>query len=59
MTHCYILDYSTSKIYHVKVPWVEWTSSDFIETWIHTNLGLNIDEISYMLVDNELSIEEL
>ena len=59
MRKVYILDYNTEMIYRLNVD----LSNDIdecavVETEIE-NKGFNLDEVSYMITDNELVIEEL
>lgn len=59
MIHCYILDYSACQIHHAEIPYIEYTTNDVIESYIQNQLGFNLDEISYMLSDDKLTIHEI
>lgn len=57
MKHCYILDYTLDSIYHVELP-KDINSNEEVESYLHT-LGFNINSISYMTTNSELSIINL
>ena len=58
MNHCYIFDYSTADIYHTELPDSLITNEE-IESYLSNNLGFNINSISYMTTNSELSIINL
>ena len=57
MDRCYILDYTLDCIYRVELP-KDINSNEKVESYLHT-LGFNINSISYMTTNSELSIIEL
>lgn len=57
MKHCYILDYTLDSIYRVELP-KDVNSNEEVESYLHT-LGFNINSISYMTTNSELSIINL
>ena len=57
MDKCYILDYSLDCIYRVELP-KDVNSNEEVESYLRT-LGFNIDSISYMTTNSELSIINL
>ena len=57
MDRCYILDYTLDCIYRVELP-KDVNSNEEIESYLRT-LGFNIDSISYMTTNSELSIINL
>lgn len=58
MKHCYIFDYSTADIYHVKLSDSIFTNEE-IESYLSNNLGFQLDCIHYMVTDSELGIIEI
>lgn len=60
MSEVYILNYNTEMIYHFSIDLSDYPDkeNDIVETEIK-NKGFNLDEISYMITDNELTIEEV
>ena len=57
MDRWYILDYTLDCIYRVELP-KDVNSNEEVESYLHT-LGFNINSISYMTTNSELSIIEL
>ena len=57
MNRCYILDYTLDCIYRVELP-KDVNSNEEVESYLRT-LGFNIDSISYMTTNSELSIINL
>lgn len=58
MNHCYIFDYSTADIYHVKLS-DSISTNEEIESYLSNNLGFQLDCIHYMVTDSELGIIEI
>ena len=58
MKHCYILDYSTADIYHIKLSDIL-TTNEEIESYLSNNLGFKLSTIHYMVTESELGIIEL
>lgn len=60
MSEVYILNYNTEMIYHFSIDLSDYPDkeNDIVETEIK-NKGFNLDEVSYMITDNELTIEEV
>lgn len=60
MSEVYILNYNTEMIYHFSIDLSDYPDkeNDIVETEIKAK-GFNIDEVSYMITDNELTIEEV
>lgn len=58
MEHCYIFDYSTADIYHVKLS-DSISTNEEIESYLSNNLGFQLDCINYMVTDSELGIIEI
>lgn len=60
MSEVYILNYNTEMIYHFSIDLSDYSDNknDIVETEIK-NKGFNLDEVSYMITDNELTIEEV
>lgn len=60
MSEVYILNYDTEMIYHFSIDLSDYPDkeNDIVETEIK-NKGFNLDEVSYMITDNELTIEEV
>ena len=54
MDRCYILDYDLDCIYCVELP-KDVNSNEEVESYLRT-LGFNINSISYMTTNSELSI---
>lgn len=54
MNKCYILDYTLDCIYKVELP-KDVNSNEEVESYLCT-LGFNINSISYMITNSELSI---
>lgn len=57
MKYCYILDYTLDYIYRAELP-KDINSNEEAESYLHT-LGFNINSISYMTTNSELSIINL
>lgn len=55
MEHCYIFDYSTADIYHVKLS-DSISTNEEIESYLSNNLGFQLDCIHYMVTESELGI---
>lgn len=60
MSEVYILNYNTERIYHFSIDLSGYPDkeNDIVEAEIK-NKGFNLDEVSYMITDNELTIEEV
>lgn len=58
MNNCYIFDYSTADIYHVKLS-DSISTNEEIESYLSNNLGFQLDCIHYMVTDSELGIIEI
>ena len=58
MNHCYIFDYSTADIYHIKLSDIL-TTNEEIESYLSNNLGFQLSTIHYMVTESELGIIEL
>ena len=60
MKEVYILDYDTEFIYHFSIDLSDYpdNKNEVVECEIESK-GFNLDEVSYMITDNELIIEEL
>lgn len=60
MSEVYILNYNTEMIYHFSIDLSDYPDkeNEVVETEIK-NKGFNLDEVSYMITDNELTIEEV
>lgn len=60
MSEVYILNYDTEMIYHFSIDLSDYPDKEnyIVETEIK-NKGFNFDEVSYMITDNELTIEEV
>lgn len=58
MEHCYIFDYNTADIYHVKVS-DSISTNEEIESYLSNNLGFQLDCIHYMVTESELGIIEI
>ena len=59
MIHCYIFDYSTADIYHIKLSDDITVSNEKIESYLSNNLGFQLSTIHYMITESELGIIEL
>ena len=59
MKHCYIFDYSTADIYHIKLSDSITVSNEEIESYLSNNLGFQLSTIHYMITESELGIIEL
>ena len=57
MDRCYILDYTLDCIYRVELP-KDINSNEEVESYLRT-LGFDINSISYMTTNSELSIINL
>ena len=57
MDRCYIFDYTLDCIYRVELP-KDVNSNEEVESYLRT-LRFNIDSISYMTTNSELSIINL
>lgn len=60
MSEVYILNYNTEMIYHFSIDLSDYPDkeNDIVEDELK-NKGFNLDEVSYMITDNELTIEEV
>lgn len=60
MSEVYILNYNTERIYHFSIDLSDYSDNEneVVEAEIK-NKGFNLDEVSYMITDNELTIEEV
>lgn len=60
MSEVYILNYNTEMIYHFSIDLSDYpdNENEVVEAELK-NKGFNIDEVSYMITDNELTIEEV
>ena len=58
MTHCYIIDYDTSSIYHTKLP-DNLNNNEEIENYLYNTLDFKSTSMYYMITSNELDIIEL
>ena len=58
MNHCYIFDYSTADIYHIKLSDIL-TTNEEIESYLSNNLGFQLSTIHYMVTESELGIIEI
>lgn len=60
MSEVYILNYNTEMIYHFSIDLSDYPykENDIVEAELK-NKGFNLDEVSYMITDNELNIEEV
>lgn len=59
MKEIYILDYANDRICHFSIDLTDYSNeAEIIELEIETK-GFNLDEVSYMISDYELMIEEL
>ena len=59
MKHCYIFDYSTADIYHIKLSDSITVSNEEIESYLSNNLGFQLSTIHYMITESELGIIEI
>ena len=59
MKHCYIFDYSTADIYHIKLSDDITVSNEEIESYLSNNLGFKLSTIHYMVTESELGIIEI
>lgn len=60
MSEVYILNYDTEMLYHFSIDLSDYPDkeNEVVETELK-NKGFNLDEVSYMITDNELTIEEV
>lgn len=60
MSEVYILNYNTEMICHFSIDLSGYPDkeNDIVEAELKAK-GFNIDEVSYMITDNELTIEEV
>lgn len=60
MSEVYILNYDTKMIYHFSIDLSDYpdNENEVVETELKAK-GFNLDEVSYMITDNELTIEEV
>ena len=60
MSEVYILNYNTEKIYHFSIDLTDYldNENEVVEAEIEVR-GFNLDEVSYMITDNKLNIEEV
>lgn len=59
MKHCYILDYNTGDIYHIKLSDSITVSNEETESYLSNNLGFKLSTIHYMVTESELGIIEI
>lgn len=59
MKHCYIFDYSTADIYHIKLSDSITVSTEEIENYLSNNVGFQLSAIHYMITESELGIIEI
>lgn len=59
MKHCYIFDYSTADIYHIKLSDSITVSTEEIESYLSNNVGFQLSAIHYMITESELGIIEI
>ena len=55
MEHCYIFDFTSASIYHVKLP----EDVEDIESYLCETYGLKSNQLSFMVTDEKLTIEDL
>lgn len=55
MEHCYIFDYGCASIYHVKLP----EDIEDVETYLRETYKFRSNQLSFMVTDEKLTIEEL
>lgn len=60
MSEVYILNYNTERIYHFSIDLFDYPDNEnnIVEAEIKAK-GFNLDEVSYMITDNECIIEEV
>ena len=58
MKNCYILDYSTADIYHIKLYDITMDNEE-IESYLSNTLGFKLSNIHYMVTESELGIIEI
>ena len=59
MKEVYIFDYNVGKIYHFSIDTTDYSNkTDIIEFEIEIR-GFNLNEVSYIVTDNKLNIEEV
>ena len=60
MSNVYILDYNTEMIFHICIDLSDYpdNQNEIVEAKIKSK-GFNLDEVSYMITNNELVIEEV
>ena len=60
MSEVYILSYDTGMIYHFSIDLSDYpdNENEVVEAEIKSK-GFSLDEISYMITDNKLEIEEV
>ena len=60
MSEVYILNYNTERIYHFSIDLSDYpdNQNEIVEAKIKSK-GFNLDEVSYMITNNELVIEEV
>ena len=59
MKEVYIFDYNQGQIYHFTIDTTDYSNkTDIIEFEIEIR-GFNLDEVSYIVTDNKLNIEEV
>ena len=59
MKHCYIFDYSTADIYHIKLSDSITVNTEEIESYLSNNVGFQLSAIHYMITESELGIIEI
>lgn len=59
MKHCYVFDYGTGDIYHIKLPDNITESNETLESYLSNNLGFQLSAIHYMITESELGVIEL
>ncbi|MBO7692982.1 MAG: hypothetical protein J6Y28_09855 [Acholeplasmatales bacterium] len=55
MEHCYIFDFTSASIYHIKLP----EDVEDIESYLCETYGLKSNQLSFMVTDEKLTIEDL
>lgn len=60
MSEVYILNYNTEMLYHFSIDLSDYPDkeNEVVEAELK-NKGFNLDEVSYMITDDELTIEEV
>lgn len=55
MKHCYIFDYCSASIYHTEIP----DDIEDVETYLYKKYKLKSSQISFIVTDEKLDIEDL